>query len=108
HLEAALDALRHQGRVALCGAISTYESDRPGVGPSNLFNAVTGGLTLRGFLVRMYAHRLPAFREEMRGWLAHGLITYPETVFEGLDQAPAALIAQLEGANVGKVLVKIT
>jgi NADPH-dependent curcumin reductase CurA len=107
HLQAALDALRPHGRVALCGAISTYNSSEPVPGPSNLFNAVAKGLTLRGFLARMYAHRMPEFRQEMRGWLADGRIVYPETIFDGLEQAPRGLRALLAGENVGKVLVRL-
>ena len=108
HLEAALGALRPHGRVALCGAISTYNQAVKPPGPSNLFEAVAKGLTLRGFLSRMYAARMPDFRREMRGWLAAGRIEYPETVFEGLERAPEALIAQLRGENLGKVLVELT
>jgi NADPH-dependent curcumin reductase CurA len=108
HLEAALDALRPHGRVALCGAISTYNESRQPPGPSNLFQAVAKGLTLRGFLSRMYAERMAEFRQEMRGWLAAGRIVYPETVFSGLERAPEALIAQLRGENVGKVLVEVS
>jgi NADPH-dependent curcumin reductase CurA len=106
HLEAALDALRPRGRVALCGAISDYNRAEP-VGPRNLFNAVAKGLTLRGFLARMYADQMETFRREMRRWLADSRIVYPETVFEGLEQAPQALMAQLTGENVGKVLVRV-
>jgi hypothetical protein len=106
HLEAALAALRPGGRVALCGAISTYnDADKP-PGPRNLFEATAKGLTLRGFLARMYAHRMEDFRREMRAGLAASIV-YPETVFEGLERAPQALIAQLRGENVGKVLVSL-
>jgi hypothetical protein len=107
HLQAALDVLRPRGRVALCGAISTYNATEPVPGPSNLFNAVAKGLTLRGFLARMYAHRMPDFRSEMRRWLVEGRIVYPETIFEGLEQAPRGLKALLAGENVGKVLVRL-
>ncbi len=55
----------------------------------------------------MYAERMADFRREMRGWLAAGRIEYPETVFEGLEQAPEALIAQLRGESLGKVLVEL-
>jgi NADPH-dependent curcumin reductase CurA len=106
HLEAALEALRPCGRVALCGAISDYNRAEP-VGPRNLFNAVAKGLTLRGFLARMYADQMDSFRRDMRRWLADGQIVYPETVFDGLEQAPRALMAQLTGENVGKVLVRL-
>jgi NADPH-dependent curcumin reductase CurA len=107
HLEAALDVLRVRGRVALCGAISDYNRDQA-VGPRNLFNAVAKGLTLRGFLARMYADHMDVFRREMRTWLAEGRITYPETLIEGIEQAPHALISQLAGDNVGKVLVRLS
>ena len=108
HLEAALGALRPHGRIALCGAISTYNEAVKPPGPCNLFEAVAKGLTLRGFLSRMYAERMPDFRREMRGWLAEDRIIYPETVFAGLERAPEALIAQLRGENLGKVLVELS
>ncbi|MGH2969036.1 MAG: NADP-dependent oxidoreductase [Solirubrobacteraceae bacterium] len=107
HLQAALDALRLGGRVALCGAISDYNATEPVPGPSNLFNAVGKGLTLRGFLARMYAHRMDDFRRDMRRWLAEGSVVYPETVVEGLDQAPRGFIEMLAGGNVGKSIVRI-
>ncbi len=107
HLQAALDSLRQFGRVALCGMISTYNATGPVPGPSNLFNAVAKGLTLRGFLARQYASRMDEFRRDMRGWLADGHMVYPETVFNGLDEAPRGMIALLSGKNVGKVLVEI-
>jgi hypothetical protein len=108
HLQAALDSLRQFGRVAMCGMISTYNATGPVPGPSNLFNAVAKGLTLRGFLARQYADRMDEFRRDMQGWLAEGHIVYPETVFTGLDEAPRGMIALLSGENVGKVLVEIS
>ncbi len=107
HLQAALDSLRLHGRVAMCGAISTYNATEPVPGPSNLFQAVAKGLTLRGFLSRMYAERMDDFRRDMRGWLAEGKITYPEHRFEGLESAPEGMRALLSGQNIGKVLVSL-
>jgi hypothetical protein len=106
-LEAALELLRPHGRVALCGSISTYNGSAPAPGPSNLFNAVTKGLTLRGFLARMYGHRMTEFRAQMRTWIAARQIVYPEQRYAGLELAPQALIEQFAGLNLGKVLVQI-
>jgi NADPH-dependent curcumin reductase CurA len=106
-LEAALDTLRPGGRVALCGAISAYNDEGRPAGPANLFNAVTKGLTLRGFLSRMYGARMDEFREQMRVWLADGSIVYDEQIYDGIEQAPAALIDMFAGRNVGKVLVRV-
>jgi NADPH-dependent curcumin reductase CurA len=107
HLQAALDVLRVKGRIALCGAISSYNASEPVPGPSNLFNAVAKGLTLRGFLARMYVHRMDDFRRDMQRWLADGSVVYAETVIEGLDQAPAGFVDMLAGGNVGKSIVRI-
>ncbi|MCU1477804.1 MAG: putative NADP-dependent oxidoreductase yfmJ [Subtercola sp.] len=108
HLAAALEVLRPGGRVALCGAVSTYntaEADQPGV--KNLFKAIEQGLTLRGFLARMYHDRLPDMRADISAWLADGRLVYPENVVEGLDEAPGAFIGMLEGRNIGKTLVHL-
>ena len=70
HLEAALATLRGWGRVALCGAISEYESVAPTAGPRNLFQATANNLTLRGFRGSAYQHRLPDVVRDLGGWLA--------------------------------------
>ncbi len=107
HLEAALATLRGWGRVALCGAISEYESVGPTPGPSNLFQAVANNLTLRGFRGSAYQHRLPDVVRELGGWLADGRLRYRETIIEGLDKAPEALVRMLAGDTTGKTLVRV-
>ena len=107
HLEAALATLRRWGRVALCGAISEYESVGPSPGPTNLFQAVANDLTLRGFRGSSYQHRLPDVARELGGWLADGRLHYRETIIDGLDRAPEALVRMLSGDTTGKTLVRI-
>jgi NADPH-dependent curcumin reductase CurA len=41
------------------------------------------------------------------GWLADGSLRTRETVYDGLEQAPEALLGVLTGAGVGKVLVRL-
>jgi NADPH-dependent curcumin reductase CurA len=107
HLEAAIGALRNFGRVAMCGAISVYNATEPPPGPRNLFQAVGKRLTLRGFIVSDHLDRMPEFTREVGGWLREGLLNYRETVVEGLEHAPEALIGLLRGENTGKMLVKL-
>jgi NADPH-dependent curcumin reductase CurA len=107
HLEAALATLRPWGRVALCGAISEYESTLPTPGPSNLFQATANNLTLRGFRGSAYQHRLPDVVRELGGWLAEGRLRYTETIINGLERAPEALMRVLAGDTTGKALVRI-
>jgi NADPH-dependent curcumin reductase CurA len=107
HLHAALALTRRWGRIALCGAISEYESTEPQPGPDNLFQAVANNLTLRGFRASAYLHRFAEAQRELAGHLAEGRLVYRETIVAGLEQAPAALIRMLNGDTTGKTLVRI-
>ncbi|WP_158842583.1 NADP-dependent oxidoreductase [Saccharothrix deserti] len=106
HLEAAIDALNPYGRVALCGAISNYNTRTP-AGVRNFGLAVGKRLNLRGFLVHDHEHLRDQFVGEVGGWIAEGKLRYQETVTEGLDRAPEAFIGMLRGENTGKALVTL-
>jgi hypothetical protein len=47
------------------------------------------------------------FLGEMADWIREGAIRYREDVWHGLDQAPGAFRAMLEGQNFGKTLVAV-
>ncbi|MEA2146284.1 MAG: hypothetical protein QOG59_1871 [Solirubrobacteraceae bacterium] len=106
HLEAALGALRLRGRVAMCGAISFYNS-ATATGPRNLSLAIGKRLTLRGFIVSDHQDRRADFLAEVGELLREGKVTARETVVEGIERAPEAFIGLLRGDNVGKMLVKL-
>ena len=107
HLEAALDALRPFGRVAMCGTISEYDSATGPRGPRNLFLAVAKELTLRGFRGNTYVHLLPQLWRDVGGWLREGRIKATETVVDGLANAPIAMARMMRGETSGKTLVWI-
>lgn len=105
HLEAALDAMRMWGRIALCGSVSEYESAP--AGPRNLFLATAKHLTLTGFRGSLHTDLLPEMQQRIGGWLRDGSVTYPETVYDGLERAPQALADMLAGRTTGKTLVRL-
>jgi NADPH-dependent curcumin reductase CurA len=106
HLDAALASLRRWGRVALCGAVSEYDStSTPAV--RNLFQAVANDLTLRGFRGSSYVEHRPAFERDVGAWLREGRIRYRETIVDGLERAPEAMVDLLSGRTTGKTLVRI-
>ena len=107
HLEAALSALTVGGRVAMCGAISQYNATEPTPAPRNLMLAIGKQLTLKGFIVGSYWQHMPEFIEAMSGWLADGAVRYDETIVDGLENAPQAFMNLLDGANTGKMLVRL-
>ena len=107
HLTAALGSLRLGGRVALCGAVESYNATQPLPGPPNIGLAIGKRLTLRGFIVTDHYGRMPAFVDEASTWLRDGKLVVDETIVDGLENAPEAFIGMLRGRNVGKMLVRL-
>lgn len=107
HLEAAIYHMRPFGRIALCGAIATYNDTTPRPGPVNLSMAIGLGLRLQGFIVSHYSEARADFIREVSGWIQEGKVHYDETVLEGIDQAPNAFEGLFTGKNLGKMLVKL-
>jgi hypothetical protein len=68
---------------------------------------VTKRLRIEGFIVIDHFDKFPAFLAEVGPWVRDGKVAYRETVVEGLERAPEALLGLLTGENIGKMLVKI-
>lgn len=107
HLEAALLSMRNHGRVVLCGMIGQYNAEHPPAGPNSLIVAITKRLTLRGFIAFDHSELEPRFQAEMAGLIASKQIRWTETVYEGLENTPAAFMGLFSGANTGKMLVRL-
>lgn len=107
HLDAALAVMRPGGRIALCGSIADYNADGERAGIKNLFAATERGLTLRGFLARMYADRWDDFQADVSAWLTERSIRFPVHIRGGLPSAPEALIDLLAGGNIGKTMIRL-
>ena len=75
--------------------------------PTNLYQLAKKEATIRGMLVTSSLDRVPEWAGRAAGWLADGTLHTEETVVEGLDRAPQALIDVLRGANLGKMLVRL-
>src|ERR1039457_4498162 len=67
-LEAALSALRVNGRIIACGGISGYNEAKPRPGPANLFNITTKRLTVKGMIVGDWLDRQTEFEKEGGGY----------------------------------------
>ena len=107
HLQAALNCMRPNGRIPLCGAISQYNATAPVPGPANLAIAIGNQLTLQGFIVSNYNHLREDFERDMTDWVTSGKLKYKETVFDGIEQMPQAFIGLFTGVNTGKMIVNL-
>ena len=106
-LIAALEAMHVNGRVALCGMISNFDSANPRYDISKLIGVVLKRLTLRGFIVRDHEDMRPEFEARVAAWLRSGQLVSKDTIYDGLEHAVEALFGMMSGANVGKMLVRL-
>jgi NADPH-dependent curcumin reductase CurA len=106
-LNDCLANLAMRGRVVLCGAISTYNSDGPPPGPSNYLNLLVRRGRMEGFIIIDYLDRFPAAQMEVAGWILEGKIKSSEHIVDGLENAPDALNLLFSGGNTGKVIVQL-
>jgi NADPH-dependent curcumin reductase CurA len=107
HLEAALATAKLFARFAICGMISIYNATRPEPGPSNLAQLIGRNIRMEGFIVSHHWDMMPAFLDDLSGWVKDGKVTWKETVFEGIEKVPDAFIGLFKGENLGKMLVKL-
>jgi NADPH-dependent curcumin reductase CurA len=105
--DAAFNLLNTRGTVAVCGQISLNSVDGVPYGPRKLRTAVRNQLHIKGFLVSQYEPRFDEATEWLTDGVRSGDLAYRETITEGLENAPDALIGLFEGDNIGKQLVKV-
>ncbi|MEU6787354.1 NADP-dependent oxidoreductase [Nonomuraea angiospora] len=107
-LEAAIDHLRVGARLALCGMASQYDGREP-YGVQNLYQLVTKRATARGFLVTDHQDQMPAFRAEVGSWVRSGEIVHRQTVLDGIERVPEALLGLLHSGapTIGKAVVRL-
>jgi NADPH-dependent curcumin reductase len=109
--EAVFPQLTTFARVPVCGLIAHYndtEAAAPKWAPSLMRAILTKRLIIRGFIISDFAARQNDFLRDMASWVREGRVKYKESVTEGLENAPAAFIGLLKGANFGKQLVRVS
>ena len=106
-LDIALNNLADKARVVLCGGISRYNESGAIAGPVNYFNLVYRRARMEGFIVVDYAARFAEASKALATHLSSGELQHRETILEGFDQLPQALINLFSGGNIGKQLVAV-
>ncbi len=120
--EAVLPRLNRHARISLCGLISQYGNTAFGNpprgrdgGPRDAW-AATGqpffernAVAVHDLRVGSYvADHQAEFFDKMAAWLRAGKVKYKEDVWQGLERAPEAFRAMLDGNNFGKTLVAVS
>ena len=107
HLEAAITAGRPSARIILCGAISTYNMTEMPAGPRNLIMMIGKQMRMEGIMSFAHMDLMPDFQRDLAQWVEERKVIWKETVFEGIEKAPDALMGLFKGENIGKMLVKL-
>ncbi len=106
--DAAITQINMKGRIIICGQISSINREEIEMGPRNqqLYLLVYRA-RMEGFLVQDYEARFTEGIAQLREWLKDGKIQNRETIVNGFENAPRALIGLFTGENTGKMVVKL-
>src|SRR5438874_662872 len=104
-MNTVLGLMNLHGRVVLCGLISGYNKQDPGM--MSLGTVILKRLRVEGFLLLDYVSRFMEAATQLGQWKMFGKIKDRETIVEGLEKTPDAINMLFTGANTGKLIVKI-
>jgi NADPH-dependent curcumin reductase CurA len=104
--EAVIPLLNPFSRMVMCGMVAHYNDRETSPGP-NLMFTVGKRVRIEGLIVSDKPERFAEWRALAAPWVKDGSLKYRETVVDGLENAPEALILLLRGENFGKMLVRV-
>ena len=101
----ALRSLNDFSRVAICGLIASYEGAPTVLPDMRLF--LVRRIKIEGFIISDHPALWPKALGELAGLAAAKKLVWRETIRDGLENAPQALVDLLHGGNFGKMLVRV-
>ncbi|CAI5443538.1 unnamed protein product [Caenorhabditis angaria] len=99
-----------KGRVILCGQIAVYNTDLPYPPPIPCETQKileTRQIQRDRYLVLNYKNDWQKGIAQLRKWMENDEIRVKETIYEGLQNGPAAFVDMMNGKNVGKMLIRV-
>ena len=102
----AMRRINDFARVAICGLIASYEGEPTPAPDMRLF--LVKRFKMEGFIVSDHMELWPQAIGELVSLAAAKKLTWRETIREGIENAPQALIDLLKGENFGKMLVRVS
>ena len=104
--DAVIANINFHARIALCGQISLYNSTEIPVGPRIQPMLLTRSVLMQGFIVSNFQNEFPEGIKHLSKWVKDGKLKFTETIENGFDQLPKALLGLFKGENIGKMIVK--
>jgi len=101
-----IQSMNNFGRIAICGQISLYNlKDIPKYRDLEPL-LLTRSISMKGFSVNDFEDQFPEATRQLSEWLAEGKLESSETIIDGFENLPKALIGLFSGKNIGKMIVK--
>ncbi len=101
----AMRRINDFARIAICGLIASYEGAPTTLPDMRIF--LVKRFKMEGFIVSDHMDLWPKAIGELVSLAAAKKLTWRETIRDGLENTPQALIDLLHGQNFGKMLVKV-
>jgi len=92
--------------VTICGQISQYNRSEA-QGLRNASVLLDKCVKLQGFRIGSHLVQRDQALDQLMDWCRAGRLEFHETVAQGLEAAPAALVNMLSGGNIGKQVVRL-
>jgi NADPH-dependent curcumin reductase CurA len=105
-LDTVLRMMNRHSRIVVCGLIAEYNLAEP-YPHRRLRSILVNRIRMQGMIVFDWKNRYGEALAGLARHLAEGKLKYRESIVDGLDNAPRALIGLLNGENFGKQLVRL-
>jgi NADPH-dependent curcumin reductase len=103
-MQVVLNRMNLHGRVVLCGLISGYTKQDPGL--ASFAQVIIKRLRVEGFIILDYASRFMDAGQKLGMWKMTGNLKSRETIVKGLEKAPDAINMLFHGDNIGKLILE--
>jgi len=106
-LDVAMQHMKENARIVLCGAISQYGNMNQPDPVYHMWEFITKRATARGYMFTDYIEHYPAAIAELGGWMRERKLKSVINTYHGIEQTPRAFCDMINGANRGKNIVEL-
>lgn len=106
-LDLAVQNMKMNARVVLCGAIADYGHTGQESGVFHMWQFIVKRATAAGFMFSDYVERYPEAVAQLSIWLREGKLKSVVDIRQGIEQTPKAFCDMLAGNSRGKCIVRL-
>jgi NADPH-dependent curcumin reductase CurA len=83
-----------------------YNSTEVPTGPRLQPMLLTRSVLMQGFIIHNFQSEFAEGIQHLAQWVKEGKLKFTETIVDGFDSLPTALLGLFKGENTGKMIVK--